>query len=165
MMEKIKIIHRMDDDQVTELRELATLLSYEIEQVMPADWHPFRITYKALEVLVVLVMAEMKEWGTDCISLSEVLENYQEMVLESVGDRMTPKIQDLLSAVYEALEHMINISYSPISLEEVEAMVDDRIPMVDDKTYTTTGYDISINPISYILKIIPTILEEEYVKH
>lgn len=164
-METIKLLHRLDsDEQIIELREYVTMLSYEYD--LASDKHrDLILEIRPVLFLTILMLMELGEWGPEATPIDEILEEYQEKLTTNLGDRMTPGVRDALDRVVSALVDMIETCWAPIKREEVDAMVDERVPYSDTVRYTVIKYDVDVNPVTYIMSITPTLMEEAVQKH
>lgn len=164
-MEKIKLLHRLNDPVVNELREYVAMLAYAYDQAMAKERFNMELEFKPIILLSIMVMIELGEWGSDLPSPSEMLDEYQDRIVSAIGNRITPEIRDCLDRVVGQLEDMLETGWSPVERGEVDRMVDGLVPVSEDKTYTVIKYEVSISPITFILRIEPTLLEEDVQKH
>lgn len=164
-METIKLLHRLDtDEQIIELRDYITILAYECDVALQEE-RSMSLELRPVIILTVLMMMELGEWGPDSTPVDEILEEYQALIVETIGDKMTPALRDAMDRVVSTLSDMVEANWAPIKRDEVDAMVDDRVPYSDTVLYTVIKYDLDINSITYVMTIVPELLEEPVQMH
>lgn len=164
-MEKIKLLHRLDgDEQIIELREYITMLAYEYDRVFAKD-RSLSLELRPVLILTVMMMMELGEWGPDATPVDEILEEYQDSLRTAIGDKMTPALRDAIDRVVSALSDMIETCWAPIKREEVDAMVDERVPYSETVRYTVIKYDVDVNAVTFIMSITPELMEEAIEIH
>lgn len=159
------MLHRLDDPAVNELREYITMLAFAYDQALLKERFYMELEFKPIILLTVMVLIELGEWGSDFQSPSELLDEYQDRITTGIGNKMTPEIRDCLDRVVGQLEDMLETGWSPMSRSEVDKLVDDMVPVSEDKRYTVVKYEVSISPITFIMRIEPTLIEEDVQKH
>lgn len=158
------IVHRLNDDAIIELRECIAALAFAVDSEIP-ERVGLVVEFVPIHILITLINIEIGEWTPEYESADDLLTSYCDLVQELLDNRMTPNIRDAFDRVVAQLSDMIETSWSPLSASELNGLIDNVRPVSNTDEFITERVEVSVNPITYIARFVPSFRKETRICH